>query len=159
MRNEQDRRSVIPDIRGSETILIVKIMSLSREMARQTLMASATACCPRVTAKSDGLVQERDPGTGRPGRGDAKTRWPGHSGTVGDRFDGIPILFTSGYSPDSQNLSGTVPGTRYLQKPIQPDHAGANDPGDSRPASVRQRRQPRDADSADGSEYPSPFSL
>jgi len=39
-------------------------------------------------------------------------------------FAGLPILFTSGYSEDSENVSPGMAGARYLQKPYSPTTLG-----------------------------------
>ena len=39
-------------------------------------------------------------------------------------FPGLPILYTSGYSQDSDNASPVRVGTRYLQKPYSPTTLG-----------------------------------
>jgi len=113
------------DIRGSETILIAEDHESIREMARQTLMGLGY----RVLSAGDGeeamaLCKNETPALAvldvvMPKLGGLAT-----AVQLADRFDGIPILFTSGYSQDSQNLSGTVPGTRYLQKPYSPTMLG-----------------------------------
>jgi hypothetical protein len=35
-------------------------------------------------------------------------------------FPDLPILFTSGYSQHSENVSPTTPGAHHLQKPYSP---------------------------------------
>jgi len=113
------------DIRGSETILIAEDHESIREMARQTLIGLGY----RVLSAGDGeeamaLCKNETPALAvldvvMPKLGGLAT-----AARLADRFDGIPILFTSGYSQDSQRLSGTVPGTRYLQKPYSPTMLG-----------------------------------
>jgi two-component system, cell cycle sensor histidine kinase and response regulator CckA len=39
-------------------------------------------------------------------------------------FAGLPILFTSGYSQDSENLAPTKADAHYLQKPYSPTTLG-----------------------------------
>ncbi len=39
-------------------------------------------------------------------------------------FAGLPILFTSGYSQDSENIAPATANTRYLQKPYSPTTLG-----------------------------------
>jgi two-component system cell cycle sensor histidine kinase/response regulator CckA len=39
-------------------------------------------------------------------------------------FAGLPILFTSGYSQDSENLAPTAVHAHYLQKPYSPTTLG-----------------------------------
>jgi DNA-binding response OmpR family regulator len=40
------------------------------------------------------------------------------------RYEGLPILFTSGYSLDSENVAPAAAGARYLQKPCSPTTLG-----------------------------------
>jgi DNA-binding response OmpR family regulator len=39
-------------------------------------------------------------------------------------YERLPILFTSGYSPDSENVAPAAAGARYLQKPYSPTTLG-----------------------------------
>jgi two-component system cell cycle sensor histidine kinase/response regulator CckA len=39
-------------------------------------------------------------------------------------FAGLPILFTSGYSQDSENLAPAAADAHYLQKPYSPTTLG-----------------------------------
>ncbi len=39
-------------------------------------------------------------------------------------FPGLSILFTSGYSQDSESVSPATPGARHLQKPYSPTTLG-----------------------------------
>ncbi len=39
-------------------------------------------------------------------------------------FPGLPILFTSSYSQDSENVSPATPGAHHLQKPYRPTTLG-----------------------------------
>jgi two-component system, cell cycle sensor histidine kinase and response regulator CckA len=113
------------DIRGSETILIAEDHESVREMARQTLLGLGY----RVLSAGDGeeamaLCKNETPALAVLDVVMPKLGGPATAARLAERFDGIPILFTSGYSQDSQNLSGTVPGTRYLQKPYSPTMLG-----------------------------------
>ncbi len=39
-------------------------------------------------------------------------------------FAGLPVLFTTGYSQDSENLAPATANARYLQKPYSPTTLG-----------------------------------
>jgi len=43
---------------------------------------------------------------------------------LAERFNGLPILFTSGYSADSESLASATANARYLQKPYSPSMLG-----------------------------------
>jgi two-component system cell cycle sensor histidine kinase/response regulator CckA len=106
------------EVRGSETILIAEDHESIREMARQTLLNLGY----RVLSAWDGeealrLCEKEAPALAildiiMPKLGGAAT-----ASKLSARFAGLPILFTSGYSQDSENLPPAAAETHYLQKP------------------------------------------
>jgi two-component system cell cycle sensor histidine kinase/response regulator CckA len=113
------------DMRGSETILIADDHESIREMARQTL----TSLGYRVLSACDGeealaLCKNEVPALAILDVVMPKLGGPATAAKLAERFDQLPILFTSGYSQDSENLSGADPNARYLQKPYSPTMLG-----------------------------------
>ncbi len=110
-----------PEMRGTETVLIAEDHESIREMARQALVSLGY----RVLSASDGeealrLCAEETPAIAvldvvmpRLGGMEAAKRL-----TV--RFPGLPIVFTSGYSQDSENVASAAANAHYLQKPYSP---------------------------------------
>jgi PAS domain S-box-containing protein len=115
----------LADIRGTETILIAEDHESIREMARQTLMGLGY----RVLSAENGeeallLCQNEAPSLAvldvvMPEMGGVAT-----SVKLAERFPGLPVVFTSGYSRDPANDGSTEPEHRYLQKPYSPTTLG-----------------------------------
>jgi two-component system, cell cycle sensor histidine kinase and response regulator CckA len=115
----------LADIRGSETILIAEDHESIREMARQALMGLGY----RVLCAADGeealqLCQGEVPSLAvldvvMPKMGGITT-----SAKLAERFPGLPVLFTSGYSREPANNGSGEPLKRYLQKPYSPTALG-----------------------------------
>ena len=114
------------DMRGFETILIAEDHESIREMARQSLVSLGY----RVLCAADGeealaLCKKEVPALAVLDVVMPKLGGPAAAAKLIERFSGLPILFTSGYSQDSENLAGTATlGARYLQKPYSPSTLG-----------------------------------
>ncbi len=103
------------DVHGTETLLLVEDHDSIREMARQTLVSLGY----RVLCAVDGeealqLCEGETPALAildliMPKMGGQET-----AAKLAERFDKLPVLFTSGYSKESRGLG---PSARYLQKP------------------------------------------
>jgi two-component system cell cycle sensor histidine kinase/response regulator CckA len=110
----------LEELHGTETILIAEDHESIREMARQTLAGAGY----KVLCTSDGqealqVCQREAPDivildVVMPKLGGSAT-----AACLLERFAGLPILFTSGYSQDSEAIAA-VPGSQYLQKPYSP---------------------------------------
>jgi two-component system, cell cycle sensor histidine kinase and response regulator CckA len=113
------------EMRGTETVLIAEDHESIREMARQALMNLGY----RVLSACDGeealrLCEKEPPSLvildvvmpklGGPAAASKLTAW----------FTGLPILFTSGYSQDSENVAPASANAHYLQKPYSPTALG-----------------------------------
>jgi PAS domain S-box-containing protein len=108
------------ELRGTETILIAEDHESIREMARQTLMSLGY----RVLSAADGeealrLCTEDTPAIAildviMPKLGGVAT-----AQKLTQNFRGLPVIFTSGYSQDSENV-GAAANAHYLQKPYSP---------------------------------------
>src|SRR6267143_801794 len=113
------------EMRGSETILIAEDHESIREMARQILLS--LGCC--VLSACDGeealkLCEKESPALAildvvMPKLGGAAV-----ASKLTALFAGLPILFTSGYSQDSENIAPATANARYLQKPYSPTTLG-----------------------------------
>jgi CheY-like chemotaxis protein len=115
----------LAELRGSETILLAEDHDGIREMARQALVGLGY----RVLSACDGeqalLLCEKE----EPALAILDVIMPKWSGSAAaekllERYDRLPILFTSGYSQDSENVAPTAAGARYLQKPYSPTTLG-----------------------------------
>jgi two-component system cell cycle sensor histidine kinase/response regulator CckA len=113
------------EMRGSETILLAEDHDGIREMARQALVSLGY----RVLSASDGeqalLLCENE----EPALAILDVIMPKWSGSAAaekllERYGRLPILFTSGYSQDSENVAPAATGARYLQKPYSPRTLG-----------------------------------
>ncbi|HUI75328.1 MAG TPA: response regulator [Candidatus Acidoferrum sp.] len=115
----------LPDMRGTETILIAEDHESIREMARQTLVGLGY----RVLCAEDGelaltLCQNESPSLAvldviMPRLGGVAV-----SAKLEQQFPGMPILFTSGYSQDPVSDQGLAENQRFLQKPYSPTTLG-----------------------------------
>jgi two-component system, cell cycle sensor histidine kinase and response regulator CckA len=112
-------------MRGTETIVIAEDHESIREMARQTLLN--LGC--RVLSASDGEEALRLCGNESPALAILdvimpKLGGPAAASRLTALFAGLPILFTSGYSEDSENVLPGMAEARYLQKPYSPTTLG-----------------------------------
>ncbi len=113
------------EMRGTETILVADDHESIREMARQTLLSLGY----RVLSASDGQEALRLCESEAPALAILDVVMPKLGGVAAAEkltalFDGLPILFTSGYSPESKNMATATGDTRYLQKPYSPTILG-----------------------------------
>ena len=113
------------DVRGTETILIAEDHESIREMARQTLMGLGY----KVLAAANGeealeLCKHDKPDLAILDVVMPKLGGPAAAAKLSERFAGLRSVFTSGYSQNSENLVGTDPTARYLQKPYSPTALG-----------------------------------
>ena len=113
----------LAEMRGSETILIAEDHESVREMARQALLSLGY----RVLSAADGeealrLCEHETPALAildviMPKLGGAAT-----ATKLTGAHPGLPVLFTSGYSPDANTDPESV--AQYLQKPYSPTTLG-----------------------------------
>jgi two-component system, cell cycle sensor histidine kinase and response regulator CckA len=113
------------EMRGSETILIAEDHESIREMARQTLLNLGY----RVLSARDGeealrLCENEAPALAILDVIMPKLGGPAAASKLTALFAGLPILFTSGYSEDSENVSPGIAEARYLQRPYSPTTLG-----------------------------------
>ena len=113
------------DMRGTETILIAEDHESIREMARQTLVNLGY----KVLSASDGaeairLCENEVPALAILDVIMPKLGGPATGAKLSALFDGIPLLYTSGYSQDSENMAPAGADARYLQKPYSPTTLG-----------------------------------
>jgi two-component system, cell cycle sensor histidine kinase and response regulator CckA len=113
------------EMRGTETILIAEDHESIREMARQTLSNLGY----RVLAATDGaealrLCEHEAPAMAILDVIMPKMGGPATGAKLTARFDGIPLLYTSGYSQDSESVAPAGADVRYLQKPYSPTTLG-----------------------------------
>lgn len=113
------------EMRGTETILLADDHESIREMARQTLMNLGY----RVLSAGDGVEALRMCENEAPALAILDVIMPKLGGAataakLTERFNGLPVLFTSGYSQDAKNMTPDTGGTRYLQKPYSPTTLG-----------------------------------
>ncbi len=113
------------EMRGSETVLIAEDHESIREMARQTLMNLGY----RVLSACDGqealrLCENEAPALAILDIIMPKLGGPAVAVMLRSLFHGLPILFTSGYSEDSENVAPAAADARYLQKPYSPTTLG-----------------------------------
>jgi len=112
-------------MRGTELILIAEDHESIREMARQTLEGFGY----RVLSAVDGeealrLCESETPAVAvldvvMPKLGGAAT-----AAKLAERFPKLQVLFTSGYSQDSEGVAAVVANYRFLQKPYSPTALG-----------------------------------
>jgi len=115
----------IPNLRGTETILIAEDHDSIREMVRQTLVGFGY----RVLSASNGEEALRLCETETPALAILDVIMPrlGGPATAAKllaRAPGLPILFTSGYSESAESFGSLPPSSRYLQKPYSPTALG-----------------------------------
>jgi two-component system, cell cycle sensor histidine kinase and response regulator CckA len=107
-------------MRGTETVLIAEDHESVREMARQTLVGLGY----RVLSAADGeealrLCENETPQLAILDVIMPKLGGPASATQLSARFAGIRVLFTSGYSAESDVVPDGARG-RYLQKPYSP---------------------------------------
>jgi PAS domain S-box-containing protein len=113
------------EMRGTETILLADDHEPIREMARQTLMGLGY----RILSASDGaealrLCEKEAPALAildviMPKLGGLAT-----AAKLAETFEGLPVLFTSGYSQEAEKMTISGGRGRYLQKPYSPTTLG-----------------------------------
>ena len=113
------------EMRGSETILMAEDHESIREMARQALMKLGY----RVLAACDGeealrLCAKETPALAILDLIMPKLGGPAVASRLTTLFPGVSILFTSGYSQDSESVLPVTADTHYLQKPYSPTTLG-----------------------------------
>jgi two-component system, cell cycle sensor histidine kinase and response regulator CckA len=112
------------DLHGTETILLAEDHEAIREMCRQTL----TGLGYRVLAASDGeealrLCEKEAPALAILDVVMPKLGGPATATKLGTLFPDLLVLFTSGYSKESKNITEAA-DSRYLQKPYSPSMLG-----------------------------------
>jgi PAS domain S-box-containing protein len=115
----------LAEMRGTETILLAEDHESIREMARQTLANMGY----RVLSARDGaealrLCENEVPALAILDVIMPKMGGPATAEKLAALFDGIPILFTSGYSQDAEDMASPGADARYLQKPYSPTTLG-----------------------------------
>lgn len=115
----------VAEMRGTETVLIAEDHESIREMARQALASLGY----RVLCAGDGeealhLCEQHAPDIAvldvvMPKLGGLTT-----AEQLLNRFPGLPLIFTSGYSHDHDMRTADLPMASYLQKPYSPTHLG-----------------------------------
>ena len=115
----------LADIRGTETILLAEDHEAIREMARQTLLSLGY----RVFSACNGeealqLCENKTPDLAILDVVMPKLGGPAAAAKLAERFSGLPVLFTSGYSQDADAVATATANARYLQKPYSPTTLG-----------------------------------
>jgi two-component system cell cycle sensor histidine kinase/response regulator CckA len=113
------------EMRGTEMILLADDHESMREMARQTLVGLGY----RVLSACNGEDALRLCETDTPAMAILDVVMPklGGAATAAklvERFANLQVLFTSGYSQDSDGVSAVIANSRYLQKPYSPTALG-----------------------------------
>ena len=111
----------VGEFRGTETILIAEDHESIREMARQTLVNLGY----RVLSAADGEEALRLCAEDTPAIAILDVIMPKLGGVATAQkltanFRGLPVIFTSGYSQDSENVGAAGANAHYLQKPYSP---------------------------------------
>ncbi len=115
----------LAEIRGTETILIAEDHESIREMSRQALLSMGY----RVLSACDGqealqLCSHETPALVILDVIMPKLGGPATAASLLKMFPDLPIVFTSGYSPDATELPAEGVQARYLQKPYSPTILG-----------------------------------
>jgi two-component system, cell cycle sensor histidine kinase and response regulator CckA len=117
--------SVHVEMHGSETILIAEDHESIREMARQTLVnLGYRVLCARDGEEALRLCEREAPSLAILDVIMPKLGGPAAASKLTTLFGDLPILFTSGYSQDSDNVPPAMADARYLQKPYSPTTLG-----------------------------------
>jgi two-component system cell cycle sensor histidine kinase/response regulator CckA len=108
------------EMRGTETILLAEDHESIREMARQTLVSLGY----RVLSAADGeealrLAEHAQPALAILDVIMPKMGGSAAAGKLAQRYPGVRMVFTSGYSSESEMVPEGTAG-RYLQKPYSP---------------------------------------
>ena len=111
----------VGELRGTETVLIAEDHASIREMARQTLVSLGY----RVLSAADGEEALRLCAEDTPAIAILDVIMPKLGGVataqkLATNFRGLPVIFTSGYSQDSENVGAAATNAHYLQKPYSP---------------------------------------
>lgn len=111
----------VGDLRGTETVLIAEDHASIREMARQTLVSLGY----RVLSAADGEEALRLCAEDTPAIAILDVIMPKLGGVATAQklltnFRGLPVIFTSGYLQDSENVGAAATNAHYLQKPYSP---------------------------------------
>jgi two-component system, cell cycle sensor histidine kinase and response regulator CckA len=114
------------EMRGTETVLLAEDHESIREMARQTLINLGyhvlSACDGEEALK---LCEKETPSLAILDVVMPKLGGTAVAAKLSSTVEGISILFTSGYSQDSENVdSSATHGAYYLQKPYSPTTLG-----------------------------------
>jgi signal transduction histidine kinase/CheY-like chemotaxis protein len=109
------------ELRGTETVLIAEDHESVREMARQTLVSLGY----RVLSAADGEEALRLCAEDTPAIAILDVIMPKLGGVataqkLTTNFRGLPVIFTSGYSQDSESVGEAAANAHYLQKPYSP---------------------------------------
>lgn len=115
----------LAEMRGTETVLLAEDHESIREMARQALLNLGY----RVLSAADGEEAIRLCEGERPALAILDVIMPKVGGLaaaerLAARFENLPILFTSGYSQDSEGMAAVSASSHYLQKPYSPTSLG-----------------------------------
>jgi two-component system, cell cycle sensor histidine kinase and response regulator CckA len=116
-------KSTVPsraEMRGTETVLLAEDHESIREMARQTLVSLGY----RVLSAANGEEALRLAEHERPALAILDVIMPkmggsAAAGQLAQRYPGVRVVFTSGYSSESEMVPEGTTG-RYLQKPYSP---------------------------------------
>jgi two-component system, cell cycle sensor histidine kinase and response regulator CckA len=114
------------EIRGTETILLAEDHESIREMSRQALLSMGY----RVLSAADGeealeLCSHEKPALAILDVVMPKLGGPATAAKLLEMLPDLPVIFTSGYSPDAANVPAAGGGTaRYMQKPYSPTTLG-----------------------------------
>jgi len=115
----------LAQIRGTETILLAEDHGSVREMARQGLLSLGY----RVLSAADGqealeLCSHETPALAVLDVIMPKLGGPATAARLLQTLPDLPIVFTSGYSPDATDVPTEGGKARYLQKPYSPTTLG-----------------------------------
>jgi PAS domain S-box-containing protein len=115
----------VSGMQGTETVLIADDHESLREMARQTLSSLGY----KVLCAADGEEALRLCEQTTPQVAVLDVVMPRLGGTAAaekllERFPGLLVIFTSGYSRDRDQRTAVLPQASYLQKPYSPTHLG-----------------------------------
>ena len=115
----------VGEMRGSETVLVADDHESIREMARQTLAGLGY----RVLCAADGEEALRLCEQNAPHIAVLDVVMPRMGGTATatkliERYPGLRVIFTSGYSRDRDERTAHLSQASYLQKPYSPTKLG-----------------------------------
>lgn len=115
----------IAEMHGTETILLAEDHESIREMARQSLASMGY----RVLSACDGQEALKLCAHEKPALAILDVVMPKLGGAatateLAKQFPDVPVIFTSGYSPDATSVALQNGEPRYLQKPYSPTTLG-----------------------------------